>query len=93
MPKSASAVGEEEMRALVKGLKDNEELSVTRVRELLKVGYTKARKLLDEAMAGTTYIPPVDVPSSTNDSDVISYIQKLIEEKREYVVVQLVSCI
>ena len=83
MPKAVSASSPEEIRLLLQGLKDAEDLSVTRVRELLKVGYTKARRLLDEVITGEVYVPPVDVPSTTEDVDVIKYIKKLIAEGRE----------
>lgn len=83
MPRSVVVPSEEEMRVVLQDLKANNDLSVTRVRELLKVGYTKARKLLDEANAGETYVPPVETPADTDDLSVMKYIEKLISEERE----------
>jgi len=83
MPKAAPVMTEEEIKEAVASLKAHGDLTVTRVRELLKVGYTKARKFLDEAMAGEVYVPPVDVPETTSDRDVVLYIKNLIAEKRE----------
>jgi len=61
-------------------LENGERISVTHIREVLKVGYTKAKRLVDELVDGTVHEPVMTVAT---DEAVIEYIQKLKENNQE----------